>query len=89
VHNLLPKLIQILHQSFLNTGMLFDIIVDDSTHHHDHQLNIIRVAPTYLKEDLIIGQNEIVTNAVINRLAEQLWTNMQSLINYFDPDCEN
>jgi hypothetical protein len=47
------------------------------------------VASTYSKEDLIIGQNEIVTNAVINRLSEQLWSNLQSLINYFDPDCEN
>lgn len=47
------------------------------------------VAPTYSKQDLVIGQNEIVTNAVINRLVEQLWTNLQSIINYFDPDCEN
>ena len=44
---------------------------------------------TYQKSDLIIGQNEIVTNSVINRLSEQLWTNLQSLINYFDPNCEN
>ena len=47
------------------------------------------VAPVYDKEEMIIGQNEIVTNAVINRLSEQLWTNIQSLINYFDPDCKN
>ena len=45
------------------------------------------VSPTYMKQDLVIGQNEIVTNAVINRLSEQLWTNLQSLINYFDPNC--
>jgi hypothetical protein len=45
--------------------------------------------PTYSKSDLILGQNELVTNAVINRLSEQLWTNLQSLIKYFDPDCEN
>jgi hypothetical protein len=47
------------------------------------------VKPVYLKTDLIIGQNEIVSNAVINRLCEQLWTNIQGLINYFDPNCEN
>lgn len=47
------------------------------------------VPPAYQKEDLIIGQNEIVTNAVINRLAEQLWANMKPLVNYFNPDCEN
>lgn len=46
------------------------------------------VAPVYAKEDLIIGQNELVTNAVINRLSEQLWRNTESLINYFDPNCE-
>ena len=45
------------------------------------------VKPTYMKTDLVIGQNEIVTNAVINRLSEQLWTNLESLINYFDPNC--
>jgi hypothetical protein len=47
------------------------------------------VKPTYSKADLVIGQNEIVSNAVINRLSEQLWTNLQSLIKYFDPNCEN
>lgn len=44
---------------------------------------------TYSKEELTIGQNEIVTNAVINRLSEQLWTNLKSIIDYFDPNCEN
>lgn len=46
-------------------------------------------APTYNKDDLVIGQNEIVSNAVINRLSKQLWTNLQSLINYFNPECKN
>ena len=46
------------------------------------------VKPEYMKTDLIIGQNEIVSNAVINRLAEQLWTNLLGLIDYFDPNCE-
>ena len=43
----------------------------------------------YNKSDLVIGQNEIVTNAVINRLSEQLWKNLKTLFNYFDPNCEN
>jgi hypothetical protein len=47
------------------------------------------VTPAFAKEDLTIGQNEIVTNSVINRLTNQLWTNLQSLIKYFDPNCEN
>ena len=42
----------------------------------------------YQKEDLVIGQNEIVTNAVVNRIAGQLWANLQSLIDYFDPNCK-
>lgn len=47
------------------------------------------ISPTHAKEDLIIGQNEIVTNAVINRLSEQLWDNLASVIKYFDPLCKN
>jgi hypothetical protein len=39
--------------------------------------------PAYFKHDFVIGQNEIVVNSVINRLSEQLWANIQSLINYF------
>lgn len=43
--------------------------------------------PDFTKTDLVIGQNEIVSNAVINRLSEQLWTNLSSLFDYFDPNC--
>lgn len=43
--------------------------------------------PEYMKTDLVIGQNEIVSNAVINRLSEQLWTNLSSMFDYFDPNC--
>jgi len=45
--------------------------------------------PTYSKENLKLGQNEIVTNASINRLSEQLWINLQSISKYFDPTCKN
>ena len=44
--------------------------------------------PSYDKSELVIGQNEIVTNAVINRLSNQLWTNLVPLVDYFDPTCE-
>ena len=40
----------------------------------------------YDKSQLIIGQNEIVSNAVINRICNQLWTNLRTIINYFDPN---
>ena len=43
--------------------------------------------PTYSKEQIIIGQNEIVTSAVVNRSIEYLWSNFESLLSYFDPNC--
>jgi len=50
---------QILHQTFLNTGFMFDIIIDDSSHHYPHQLNIIRNAPKYLKSGGILVIEDI------------------------------
>jgi hypothetical protein len=44
--------------------------------------------PLYGKDDMIIGQNEIVTSAVINRVLGYLWANLNTLIDYFDPYCE-
>ena len=41
--------------------------------------------PVIKKEDLIIGQNELVVNSVINRLSTQLWTNLESLVSYVTP----
>jgi hypothetical protein len=43
--------------------------------------------PVYQKEDIVIGQNEIVSNAVINRISAQLWANLETMFDYFDPDC--
>lgn len=47
------------------------------------------VGPVYSKNDILIGQNEIVTSAVVNRIISYLWTNFNTLINYFDPNCTN
>jgi hypothetical protein len=44
----------------------------------------VYTAPAYDKSELVIGQNELVTNAVINRICTQLWTNLRSLINFFN-----
>jgi SAM-dependent methyltransferase len=44
----------ILNQTFLNTGVLFDIIIDDSTHHIPHQQSIVSIAPRYLKSGGIL-----------------------------------
>lgn len=45
------------------------------------------IPPIYTKEQLIIGQNEIVTSTVINRNIKYLWENFITLLNYFDPKC--
>lgn len=41
----------------------------------------------YDKDQILVGQNEIVTSAVINRNIEYLWENLQTLLDYFDPNC--
>lgn len=44
--------------------------------------------PVYEKEQLILGQNELVTNTVLNRLIKQIWENIETLKKYFDVNCE-
>jgi hypothetical protein len=46
-------------------------------------------APLHGKEKMIIGQNEIVTSTVVNRVIRYLWENFETLIDYFDPSCES
>jgi hypothetical protein len=48
----------------------------------------VYVGPKHKKEDLVIGQNELVTNTVLNRLIKQLWDNTETLKKYFDVECE-
>jgi len=43
--------------------------------------------PKYLKEDILVGQNEIVTSTVINRSLSYLWENFITLIDFFDSSC--
>jgi hypothetical protein len=43
--------------------------------------------PLYTKEDIFIGQNEIVTSAVVNRCLRYLWLNLCTLYKYFDNTC--
>lgn len=44
--------------------------------------------PLHSKDKIIIGQNELVTSAVINRVLGHLWDNFYTLIDYFDPNCQ-
>lgn len=44
-------------------------------------------APTYNKDQIKIGQNEIVTSTVVNRCLNYLWENFITLIDPFDPSC--
>jgi len=42
----------------------------------------------YEKDKIFIGQNEIVTSSVINRLIAYLWTNFSSLVEYYKTGCK-
>jgi len=44
--------------------------------------------PVHSKEKMIIGQNEIVTAATINRVLQYLWENFSTLLNYYNTNCE-
>jgi len=46
-------------------------------------------APLHDKSKMIIGQNEIVTSTVINRILGYLWDNFYTFVKYYDPDCNN
>jgi hypothetical protein len=43
--------------------------------------------PVYTKEDILVGQNEIVTTAVINRSFAYLWENFMQLVKIFNSRC--
>jgi hypothetical protein len=45
-------------------------------------------APIHDKSKMIIGQNEIVTSVVVNRVLGYLWDNFYTLVKYFDPNCK-
>lgn len=45
------------------------------------------IPPIYTKDEMNIGQNELVTSTVINRLFGYLWSNFSSIAAYFDPSC--
>jgi hypothetical protein len=44
--------------------------------------------PVHSKDKIIIGQNEIVTATVVNRVLGYLWENFTTMLDYFDPSCE-
>jgi hypothetical protein len=46
-------------------------------------------SPLHSKDKMIIGQNEIVTSTVVNRVLGYLWDNFYTMVKYFDPSCEN
>lgn len=45
--------------------------------------------PIHDKSKMNIGQNEIVTSTVINRVLSYLWDNFNTLLDYFDPNCKD
>ena len=50
---------------------------------HNNTKNKEYLSPKFDKNLLTIGQNELVTNSVINRLLYQLWSNVETLSLYF------
>lgn len=58
---------QRLNQTFLDTEVSFDIIIDDSSHHYPHQLNIIQIAPKFLKSGGILIIEDIHRNDLEDR----------------------
>lgn len=46
-------------------------------------------SPIHEKEKMIIGQNELVTASTVNRVLGYLWDNFNTLINHFDPSCDD
>jgi hypothetical protein len=47
----------------------------------------VYIPPVYGKDKMIIGQNEIVTSTVINRVLGYLWENFLTIIKYYNTDC--
>lgn len=45
--------------------------------------------PVHEKNKLVIGQNEIVTSTTINRCLGYLWDNFTTMVDYFNPNCNN
>jgi hypothetical protein len=44
--------------------------------------------PVHTKDKILIGQNEIVTSTVVNRIFNYLWDNFNTLLDYFNPNCQ-
>jgi hypothetical protein len=42
----------------------------------------------HIKDKIVIGQNELVTSTVINRVLDYLWENFYDIVDYFDPNCK-
>jgi hypothetical protein len=43
--------------------------------------------PIHTKDKITIGQNEIVTSTVINRVLSYLWDNFNTILDYYKTDC--
>lgn len=65
------------HRLWDNIELIRNSLIFDRTKNSEY------LYPKYLKEELVIGENELVTSTVINRLTSQLWTNINSLLLYF------
>jgi SAM-dependent methyltransferase len=65
-----------LDTSFKNTGVLFDIIIDDSSHENKHQNNIIQTVHKYLKPGGTLIIEDIYRDQHINdfNIDQSIWS---------------
>jgi hypothetical protein len=62
-------------ETFTKTGVTFDVIIDDTTHHIDHQCNVIQSALPFLKSNGILIVEDIDRLESEDRFANVLGDN--------------
>ena len=75
-----------LDETFKNTNVLFDIIIDDSSHVLEHQNNILQIAANYLKPGGILIIEDIQRSSGIDdfRINTDTWSFYTFLICHHD-----
>jgi hypothetical protein len=63
-------------------------IFRNSLYYKNTEMCKMYTPPAYTKDKITIGQNELVTSTVVNRVLGYLWENFTSIVKYFDPSCK-
>lgn len=63
-------------------------IFKNSLLYEDNPVSCKKYKPAkYTKEQITIGQNELVTSTAINRVLDYLWANFEILLEYYNSNC--